>query len=80
MGVDPTEAYHSSRRHVSKQGGFTVGANSTGATGLAAVNNKPDPKRMTGVTAITFNPQTPGGAGTGLIGGVTAGGGQAAQP
>ena len=50
MGVDPSEAYHSSRRHVANQN-LSVGGNSTGAA-----INKPDPKRMTAVTGITFNP------------------------
>ena len=66
MAIDPSEAYHSSRRHVTKQN-FSVGGNSTGGH-----FNKQDPKRMTAVTGITFNPQTPGG---GQIGGVVAGGG-----
>lgn len=53
MGVDPQEAYNSSRRHVAKQN-FAVGGSTTV---VANTNSRPAvEKKMTAVTAITFNP------------------------
>ena len=52
--VDPQEAYNSSRRHVAKQN-FAVGGSNTVVSNVP--NNRPAvEKRMTAVTAITFNP------------------------
>lgn len=53
MGVDPQEAYNSSRRHMAKQN-FAVGGSNTGVSN--SNTRSVVEKKMTGVTAITFNP------------------------